>query len=318
MGHNHNSDIGSTGSKLKYGLILSIVIFLAEVIGGLLSNSLALLSDAGHVFADIIALALSWYGVRQAQRPSDKRMTFGYHRIGVIVAIVNAVTIFLIAAIILYEAYNRFQNPPEVKSVLMMSIAFVGLAANILVTWWLRKDQKTNINIRSAFWHAVGDALASVGVIIGGLIILLTGQLWVDPFVSVLISLIILFAAYSIFREGFRVILEATPEHIDVMALIETLKKVPGVKDIHDVHVWSITPEIHAMNGHVVTDDISTSEGANIRAEIEKINREKFHIEHTTLQVECRKCDSNDLFCNMNGCNHEGEHEEDEKGHKHD
>ncbi len=165
--HDHESAL-STGNKLKYSIILSLTILVAEVIGGLLSNSLALLSDAGHVFADIIALGLSWYGVRQAARPSNSRMTFGYHRIGVLVAIVNALTIFVIAAVILYEAYNRFQQPPEVKSILMMIIAFVGLSANMLVTWWLRRAQRSNINIRSAFWHALGDALASLGVIIGG------------------------------------------------------------------------------------------------------------------------------------------------------
>jgi cobalt-zinc-cadmium efflux system protein len=178
MSHNHDQP-QATGKKLKYAIFLSVTILVAEVIGGLVSNSLALLSDAGHVFADVIALGLSWYGIRQATRPSDSRMTFGYHRIGVIVAIVNALTIFIIAAVILYEAYRRFQQPPEVNSVLMMIVALVGLSANILVTIWLRREQRTNINIRSAFWHAMGDALASVGVIAGGIIILFTGQFFV-------------------------------------------------------------------------------------------------------------------------------------------
>jgi cobalt-zinc-cadmium efflux system protein len=304
MSHNHNHEILSTGNKLKYGLILSAVILIVEIAGGVISNSLALLSDAGHVFADIIALGLSWYGVRQAQRPSNKLMTFGYHRIGVIVAIVNAVTIVIIALIILYEAYKRFQNPPEINSVLMLSVALVGLAANILVTWWLRKAQRTNINIRSAFWHAVGDALASVGVIVGGLIILLTGQFWIDPLISVLIALIIVVAAWSILREGLRVILEATPKDIDVVAMIEALKQIPGVKDVHDVHVWSIASQIHAMNGHILVEDISISKSSELRAKIEKITRERFHIEHITLQMECDKCDSKDVFCNLNGEDH--------------
>jgi cobalt-zinc-cadmium efflux system protein len=307
LSHNHNHDYQSMGNKLKYGLILSLIILILEVIGGLISNSLALLSDAGHVFTDIVALGLSWYGVRQAQRPPDKRMTFGYHRVGVIVAIVNAVTIVIIAAIILFEAYQRFQQPPEVKGVLMMSIAVVGLAANLLVTWWLRKDQRNNINIRSAFWHSMGDALASVGVIIGGVIILLTGQFWVDPLVSVLIGLIIVFAAWGILKEGLRVILEATPKDIDVFAMIEAIKKIPGVKDVHDVHVWSITSEIHAMAGHVLVEDISISKSTELRAIIEKVTREQFHIEHITLQVECENCDSGEVFCTLNGSNHDEE-----------
>lgn len=312
MGTNHNHDYSAAGNKLKYGLILSCLILIAEVIGGIVSNSLALLSDAGHVFADIVALGLSWYGVRQAQRPSDKRMTFGYHRVGVIVAIVNAVTIVIIAAVILYEAYARFKQPQEVESVLMISVAFVGLAANLLVTWWLRKEQHNNINVRSAFWHSLGDALASVGVIAGGFIILLTGQFWVDPLVSVLISLIILFAAWSILKEGLRVILEATPKNIDVLKMIETVKAIPGVRDMHDVHIWSITSEINAMSGHVLVEDISISKSSELRASIEQICREQFHIEHITLQVECVNCDTKEVFCNLNGNNHD----EEDQSHK--
>jgi cobalt-zinc-cadmium efflux system protein len=297
----------STGNKLKYSIILSITILVAELIGGLLSHSLALLSDAGHVFADVIALGLSWYGVRQAVRVSNSRMTFGYHRIGVIVAIANAVTIFIVAAIILYEAYNRFQQPPEVNGRLMIIIAAVGLTANVFVTAWLRREQKSNINIRSVFWHTLGDALASLGVIIGAVIILFTKAFWLDPLISVLISLIILWAAWSIFREGFRVILEATPGDVDVLAMINSLKQIPGVKDVHDVHVWSISPELRAMNGHVLVEDISTSAAAEIRANIEQVVREQYHVEHTTLQMECQKCNKDELFCNLDEANCETE-----------
>jgi cobalt-zinc-cadmium efflux system protein len=299
MAHNHSPSF-SAGNKLKYSIFISVIILVAEVIGGLLSNSLALLSDAGHVLADIIALSLSWYGVRQAEKLSNSRMTFGYHRIGVIVAIVNAVTIFLIAAIILYEAYRRFQSPPEVKSGLMLGVAVVGLLANLLVTYWLSREQKGNINVRSAFWHAMGDALASVGVIAGGVIMLITGQRLVDPIVSVVISLIILLAAWSIFREGFRVILEASPRDVNVMEMIASIKQITGVNDVHDIHVWSISPELRAMNGHVTIDDTSLSQAAVIRAEIEKVVKEQYHVEHTTLQMECSGCDANQLFCQLN------------------
>jgi cobalt-zinc-cadmium efflux system protein len=299
MAHNHHEHALSAGSKLKYSLMFSLAILVAEVVGGLLSNSLALLSDAGHVFTDIVAIGLSWYAIRQAERPSNSRMTFGYHRIGVVVAIVNAATIFIIAAVILYEAYRRFQQPPEVQSVLMMSVAFVGLAANIFMTLWLKTEQRSNINIRSVFWHTLGDALASLGVIVGGLIMIITGQFVVDPLISVFISLIILYAAWSIFREGFRVILEATPADVDILKMVKTLKEIPGVKDVHDVHVWSIAPELRAMNGHVLIEDISTSDAAAIRAQIEKMVREKYRVEHTTLQMECQSCDANELFCNL-------------------
>jgi cobalt-zinc-cadmium efflux system protein len=314
MSH-HHEHTPPAGRKLLYGLVLSFSILVLEVIGGLLSNSLALLSDAGHVFADIIALGLSWYGVQQATRPSDSRMTFGYHRIGVIIAIVNALSIFTIAAVILYEAYNRFQSVPEVHSQLMMIIAAIGLAANLIVASWLRTEQKASINVRSAFWHAFGDALASIGVIIGGAVILFTGLYWVDPVVSVVISFIILWSAWNILREGFRVLLEATPGDIDVLDMINTLKQLPGVRDVHDVHVWSISPELRAMNGHVLIDDIATSKAAELRAKIEEVVREKYRVGHTTLQMECTRC-TMETFCNLNACKLPDD--ENEKGHHED
>lgn len=279
--------------------MLTGFILIIEVVGGLLSNSLALLSDAGHVFADVVALSLSWYGVRQAERPSSSRMTFGYHRVGVVIAIVNAISIFAIALVILYEAYRRLQQPPEVNSLLMLSVAVVGLGANALVVLWLRRDQRTNLNVRSAFWHSLGDALASIGVIIGAAIMLLTGWFWVDPIISVLIALIITLAGWRILREGLRVILEATPRHVDITGMLNTLSQIPGVRDVHDVHVWSISPELNAMSCHVLIDDLSTSQAATIRERIEDVLRQQFQIKHTTLQMECQLCSPNDVFCNL-------------------
>ncbi len=286
-------------SKLKFGIMLTSFILVAEVAGGLLSNSLALLADAGHVFADVIALSLSWYGVRQAERPASHGMTFGYHRVGVIIAVVNAISIFAIAAVIFYEAFQRLGQPPEVNSLLMLSVAMVGLSVNLFVAFWLRKEQRGNLNVRSAFWHALGDALASIGVIIGGIIILLTGLFVVDPIISVLIGLIIILAAWRIFKEGLRVLLEATPPEIDVKKLVDTLGQVPRVRDVHDIHVWSISPELHAMSCHVLIDDLPTSEAAAIRQKIEDVLRQQYDIEHSTVQMECEQCSANDIFCKL-------------------
>jgi len=295
--HTHHSL--SLGSKLKFGIILSSFILVVEVAGGLLSNSLALLSDAGHVFADIIALSLSWYGVRQAERPPSSRMTFGYHRVGVIIALFNAVSIFAIAGVIFYEAYRRWQQPPEVNSLLMLAAAIVGLSVNIFVALWLRKERRSNINVRSAFWHVLGDALASIGVIIGAAIILLTGWFVVDPIISVLIGFIIVVAAWRILKEGLKVLLEATPQQVDVNKMVNTLKKVRGVKGVHDVHVWSISPELHAMSCHVLIRDLPLSQATDIRNEIEKVLRRQFDIEHSALQMECQECSANDIFCSL-------------------
>ncbi|MEE8471252.1 MAG: cation diffusion facilitator family transporter [Dehalococcoidia bacterium] len=296
--HSHHGTV-QLGRKLKFGVILTGFILVVELVGGLLSNSLALLSDAGHVFADVIALSLSWYGVRQAERPSSDRMTFGYHRVGVVIAIVNALSLIGIAAVIFYAASRRLQDPPEVDSALMLGVAVVGLAINAFVAFWLRSEQRTNINVRSAFWHAFGDALASIGVIIGAIIILVTGWFWADPIISVLIGVIIVLAAWGILKEGFRVLLEAAPHHVDVAEMVDALNRTPGVKDVHDVHAWSITPELHAMSCHVLIDDQHVSQAAGIRERIEEVLRQQFAIKHTTLQMECQQCDADDVFCKL-------------------
>ena len=241
--HHHHGAIGA-GTKLKYGIIITCVILVLEVAGGIMSNSLALLSDAGHVLADGIALLLSWYGIRQAEKPPSSRMTFGYHRVGVIIAIVNAVSILAISGIILYEAYERFFQHPVINSSMMLAVAAVGLAANVFVALWLHKEQGENINIRSAYWHAAGDALASVGVIIGAIVIMATGLYWVDAAVSVLISIIILVSAFGIFREGFRILLEGVPHDIDIPEVVNAIKSLPEIRDVHDIHVWSIASRL--------------------------------------------------------------------------
>ena len=296
--HTHRHPM-PVGSKLRFGIMFTGFILVAEMVGGLLSNSLALLSDAGHVFADIIALTLSWYGVRQAERPATSRMTFGYHRVGVIIAIVNAISIFAIAAIVFYEASRRLQEPPEVNSLLMLPVAIVGLSVNLFIAFWLRREQRSNLNVRSAFWHVIGDALASIGVIIGGVIILLSGWFWVDPVISVLIGFIITLSGWRILKEGLGVLLEATPKQVNVTEMISTLNRMPGVKNVHDVHVWSISPEVHAMSCHVLIDDVRISQAASIRQKIEDVLRQQFDIEHTALQMECQQCGCDDVFCKL-------------------
>lgn len=299
MADHVQNEYSLVAGKLRFAIILTGVILVAELVGGFLSRSLALLSDAGHVFADVTALSLSWYGVRQAERPSSSRMTFGYHRVGVIITIVNALAIFAIADVIFYEAYLRLQKPPEVKSLLMLSVAIIGLVANILVAFWLRKAQRANLLVRSAFWHVLGDTLGSVGVVIGGVIMLYTGRFLVDPIISAFIGFIILWAAWLILKEGIKVILEATPSQVDVKAMVNALNQIPGVKDVHDVHVWSISPELPAMSGHVLIDDVLISQAADIRQKIEDVLQQQFHIRHTALQMECEQCGCGDVFCRL-------------------
>ena len=319
MQHAHSQRHLAVDAKLRFGVLLSALILGAEIAGGVLTNSLALLADAGHVLTDVIALALSWYGVVQARRPASQRMTFGYHRIGVLIAVINAATIFGVAVFILYEAVRRLGKPPEVHSVPMMIVAAVGLAVNIFVAYWLRGEREENLNVRSAFWHAAGDALASVGVIAGGIIITITGFNIVDPIIGAVIGLIIVGAAWGILRDGLRVLLEAVPSHVKVDALVKALLELPGVKDVHDVHVWSITSEIHAMSGHVLIDDQAVSQAATIRESIEKLLRARFKIEHSTLQFECQTCDVGGVLCSLRSGQQEcPEHRNGKHSHSHD
>jgi cobalt-zinc-cadmium efflux system protein len=299
MPHNHHHEIVEVGSKLRAGIFFSALILAAEIAGGILTNSVALLADAGHVLTDVIALALSWYGVAQARRPATRRMTFGYHRIGVLIAVLNASTIIAVAAFILYEAIRRMGAPPEVRSIPMMIVAAAGLAVNLFVALWLREERGENLNVRSAFWHAAGDALASVGVIIGGVIITLTGLNIVDPIIGAVIGLIIVAAAWGILKDGLRVLLEASPSHVDVDKMVKALLALPGVKDVHDMHVWSITPEIHAMSGHVLIADQAVSQAASIQESIEELLRERFKIGHSTLQLECQSCEASGVLCSL-------------------
>ena len=180
----------------------------------------------------------------------------------------------------------------------MLAVAAVGLGINLFVASWLRREQKTNLNVRSAFWHALGDALASVGVIVGAVIIMLTGLVAADPIISIVIGLIIVLAAWSIFRDGLRVLLEASPKQIDVRRLVKDIGQIPGVKGVHDIHVWSITPELHAMSCHILIDDLSASKAARIREQTEELLG-RYNIEHTTLQMEYEQCRANDMFCTM-------------------
>jgi cobalt-zinc-cadmium efflux system protein len=298
MAHVH-SHISSSASNLRLGVFLSLLILGAEIAGGLVSHSLALLADAGHVLADVFALALSWYGLAQAERPPTHHMSFGYHRVGVLVAVINAMGIVAIAVFIIYEALQRFGRPPQVNTLLMMATALVGLGVNVFVAVRLHREGRANLNIRSAFWHAAGDALASIGVIVGGIIIAVSGLNIVDPIVSIFISLIIFTAAWGVFRDAMRVLLEAAPAHVNVKDIISSISRVSGVKQVHDVHVWSLTREIHTMSAHIVVDSQAIGRLDAIRQTIEDILGQEFTIRHTTLQMECLGCGENEPLCRM-------------------
>lgn len=288
--HNHNEERQTNKQGLIIAFVITFVIMIAEIIGGVVSNSLALLSDAGHMFTDTVALGLSLWAIKMAQKPATHHKTYGYHRLEILAALANGLLLILISIWIFYEAYQRFINPLEIKSGLMLIVAIIGLVGNFIGIIVLQKSSQNNLNIRGALLHMLGDTLSSVGVIIGGVFIMFTGWKIVDPIVSILISGVIIHSALQLIFESGEVLLEAVPRGLVLPDLATEVRKVKGVRDFHDLHIWTITSGLHALSGHILIDDQQLSTGTAILQEVEEILEHKFGITHTTLQLECAAC----------------------------
>jgi cobalt-zinc-cadmium efflux system protein len=317
MGHDHSHGHGHSHDdvfhshapigKMKIAFFLSFFILVVEVIGGIISHSLALLSDAGHVLTDIAAIGLSWYAMKQSLKSPSESHTYGYHRSGILAAFINAVSLILIAVVILWEAFRRFQSPEPVGSTWMFISAGVGLVMNLYLGLGLSKIE--NINVKSAVLHMLGDAAASAGVIIGGLIIRFTEWYIVDPILSVLIALLIAFGAVSIVRQTIRILMEATPKDIDLQKVAETIRSVGGVHDVHDLHVWSITSGKNALSCHVILDGLTTIEESQVI--LRQIEHKLLHlgIGHCTIQTEDDKHPhGNSVLCDGKDPEHSHDH----------
>ncbi len=275
---------------LKMALAIVVVIMVVEVIGGLLSNSLALLGDAGHMLVDALALVLSLFALTIARRPATASRTYGYHRVEIMAALANGTTLVLVSAYIFYEAYQRFLEPPVVQTPLMILVATIGLLANLAGILLLRRASHRNLNIKAAFWHIVGDTISSVGVIIAGIIIAVTGWYVVDAVIAVFISVIILVGAVRIVRESADILLEAVPRHVQVDKVIKAIKNVPGVEEVHDIHIWTITSSIFALSAHLMIEDQTVRRSGEIVDTVNDYLAQHFGITHTTLQLECERC----------------------------
>lgn len=293
--HHHHHDeanhLASTDtSRLRTVLIIVLAIMVAEVIGGILSNSLALLGDAGHMLVDALALGLAMFAITIAKRPATLTRTFGYHRVEIMAALANGVTLVVLALWIFYEAYQRFLEPPVVKTPLMLLVATIGLIANLIGMLLLRRASHEQLNVKAAFWHIMGDTISSVGVIIGAIIISVTGWYVADPIIAVFIGGIILVGATQIVRESADILLEAVPKHVQIDEVVGKIKAIPGVEDVHDIHIWTITSQIHALSAHLLITDQKVSQSSEIMAAVNQDLAEHFNITHTTLQLECEKC----------------------------
>ncbi|MEK5272160.1 cation diffusion facilitator family transporter [Aeribacillus sp. FSL K6-8394] len=286
--HDHHHDFNRENNKkgLIIALFITVGILLLEFFGGLMTNSLALLSDSGHMLSDASSLALSLIAIWFAAKPASPNKTYGFYRFEILAALFNGVTLFVIAGFIIWEAVQRFFNPPTVASGSMMLIASIGLFANLLSAWVLMRkgDVKHNVNVRSAYLHVIGDALGSVGAIAAGFIMWLFDWYIADPIISILVALLILKGAWGVLKHSIHILMEGTPVTIDQNEVKKALKSIEGVKDVHDLHIWTITSGLDSLSCHILIEDHQDSQKV-LQAAIHMIE-EKFKILHTTIQIE--------------------------------
>ncbi len=283
MGLAHDSHSHSARA-LKKALAVTAVFFIVELLGGYLSNSLALLSDAAHMLGDVGALALSLFVAWLSERPANRNLSFGYHRVEILGALLSGVGIWVIAGGLIYEAIQRFSNPPEIQGAIVSGVAFVGLLANLVSMKMLHGAQHANLNVRAAYLHVAADALGSVGALVAGVVLVTTGWSQIDPLVTFLVAGLMIFSSTNLMREALVVLLESTPAHIDLDEVARALGGLSGVVGVHDLHVWSLSSGRFAMSAHLVTTNAQMSSATLERAT--RILDEKFGLHHTTLQVE--------------------------------
>jgi cobalt-zinc-cadmium efflux system protein len=271
-------------------LMLSFVVITAiavvEVVGGILSDSISLVSDSVHMLTDVMAIGLSLFAITMAARTHSGAMTFGYHRAEVLVALVNGVVLAVISLWVLYEAFLRVMSPRIIDASLMLLTAGIGLAGNLLVMFLLKHHAGKSINIQSAFIHVVYNTISSVAVIITGFIALNTGITIVDPLVAFLIAGLVARSAYSIVRSSTHILLEGAPAELEIREILISLKQLDGVVDVHDLHVWTISSGMDALSGHVVVRDQTLSESSKLLSKINTVLAERYNITHTTIQME--------------------------------
>lgn len=287
--HAHSHSHGRNETRLGIAAALTGVFMLAEVVGGVISGSLALLADAGHMLTDFASLALAWFAFRLARRPSDWKRTYGFDRFQVLAAFVNGVALFAIAAWIVYEAWERLMSPSEVLGGLMLGVAVAGLLVNLLAFAVLHGADANNLNIRGAALHVMGDLLGSVAAIIAAGVIMLTGWMPIDPLLSVLVALIILRSAWKVVRESGHILLEGAPREIDARTIgPDLVENVPGVEDVHHLHVWSITQERQMVTLHAVTRP--GIDPTRVIGSIKSRLSERFGLDHATVEIEHGRC----------------------------
>jgi len=261
-----------------------------EVAGGIFTNSLALLSDSGHVLTDLLALLLAYFALRLSKKGPTQQFTYGYYRAEILAAVTNGVVLILITVYIFYQSYIRFLSPQIIKGSEMFIIAIIGLFANLYVVIKMQHDEKENLNVRGAYLHILSDTVSSVGVVIAGVLIIVTGNYIFDPIVSAMIGVFILIGCLRLIRESAHILMEAAPEHIDIQKVSDDIQKITCVKEVHDLHVWSIASDVYALSSHILIDAKDVNSLNKIVSQINEMLKSKYNITHTVIQSECEHC----------------------------
>ncbi|MFD3262240.1 cation diffusion facilitator family transporter [Paenibacillus lentus] len=304
MGHDHGHDHthGANKKTLMISFIIITAYMIIEAFGGFITNSLALLSDAGHMLSDSISLGIALVAFTLGEKAANYSKTYGYKRFEILAAVLNGATLILIALYIFYEAFERFQNPPEVASTGMLIIASIGLLVNILVAWIMMRsgDVEENLNMRGAYLHVISDMLGSIGAIIAALLMMFFGWGWADPLASVIVAALVLRSGYYVMKSGLHVLMEGAPQNVDVDAVIKKIKNTKGIQSVHDLHVWSITSGLNVLSCHaVVNDQMSIAESERLLRQIEH-DLEHLNIHHMSIQLETPEHQhDNTILCKM-------------------
>lgn len=297
--HDHHSHAGSaSGRVLKWSLAATLLFVIVQAAAGLTAGSLALISDAGHNFTDALALGLALFGVYLQRKPADESRTFGYHRGGVLAAFVNALALVSLSIFVFWEAWQRLRQPQPVDELTMIAVAGLGIILNVGIMLGLQTHNH-DVNIRAAWAHMLGDALGSVAIIVGAVVIRSTGWYVIDPLLSVLIGALIVWTAWDVVRESLNILLEGMPRGMELRSVITSMRDVSGVIDVHDVHVWTLGSGAHALSCHALIQDVPLSECESILRALNRVLADKFHIHHSTIQFEHARCAVSGTGCSM-------------------
>ena len=299
MAHNHSLvNSNSTGSRLIITMLLNFVITIAEIIGGILSGSLSLISDALHNFSDGIAVIISYFAIQLKKKPNTEKHTFGFKRAEILAALINAAALVAISIYLFYESIIRLISPQEVEGGLMTLVAAIGLLANVIGTVLLKRDSGSSLNIKSAYLHLLSDAVSSAAVIAGGIAIYFFRIYWLDPILTIIISIYVLKESFEIVTNTLHVLMEGTPPNISMEKVKKLVEQIDGVVDIHHLHIWTVGEDDIHLEAHVNINNMLTEESDSLRMKIEKLLHENFNIHHSTIQFECGVCETKTLIKN--------------------